>query len=222
MGSSKMNAYKNKKKYSRRNYLTNKSFQIRYMAMVIILMIIISVAVGITIYSITWLTLMDKLESTDAGPQINKIFMNLNDILFWRVSFIILGGVCLAGLITIFVSHRVAGPFSRANKIGRLISQGIIPGFLVLRKKDEAHDLAKLLNEIISKLNQVREKNTEILERSRSYLKQISKGLSKEEALGDSKKRLEELAKCIDEFEIFAREKTSSCDKEGVDYISKS
>lgn len=118
-----------------------------------------------------------------------------------------LGGVCLAGLITIFVSHRIAGPMFRANKIGGLISQGIIPASVGLRRKDEVRDLAQSLNAIISKLNQMWLKNTEILDRCRSCLRQVREGLLKEEVPTDYlKEQLDELDKCINEFEIFTRE----------------
>ena len=198
-----------RKKCRRKNYLTNKGFQLRYVAMVVILMIILSVAVGIIVYLVTWERLIDEIGPTDAGYRIDKIFTSLNDILFWKVSFVILGGVCIAGLITIFVSHRVAGPVFRANRVAKLISGGIIPAPVELRKKDEVHDLSKSLNEIISKLDEVRLKNTELLDRCRLCLKQVGEGLSsREEVPADYlKEQLDELNRCINEFEVFAREK---------------
>jgi len=182
----------------------SKSFQFRYTAMVIILMIIISVAVGMGIFTVTWDKLSGEL-GIKTARQIDAMFMDVKGALFWRVFFVIWSGVSIAGLITICLIHPMAGPLFRVNKIARMVSRGVIPAGVRFRKTDRVYDLTKSLNEMILRLDGLRVKNTEILDRSRSYLKQVTEGLSPEDPK-DLKGQLDKLAKCIDEFEIFARE----------------
>jgi hypothetical protein len=66
-------------KYKRRNYLIDKSLQLRYMAMVAIFMVFISIGTGCLIYFTTWITLIEKLG--DKAP-LDIVFADLNKIIY--------------------------------------------------------------------------------------------------------------------------------------------
>ena len=158
-------------KYKRRRYLINRSLQLRYIAMVAILMIAIAIVTGWMIYSTTWETLITQFEGE--SMVLDKVFTELNSLLLIRISLLILAGVCLSAILLLFVIHRIAGPLFRAKKTMELIGQGVIPEKITFRKKDELKELADAINEAISRLEQFRQMNSEaLLENARSRLDQ--------------------------------------------------
>ncbi len=192
-------------KYKRRNYLINKSLQLRYIGMVVVLMIIISIATGWVIYSTTWITLIDELEGKEI--MLDKVFMDLNNLLLVRISLLILVGACLAAIIVMFVVHRVAGPLFRVKHIMRLIGEGITPGKIRFRKKDELKDLAEAINEAISKITELREKNSEVVTNAKTCLKRAMEYLNKKPPeTGKAMQEIESVERDIEEFEIFKPE----------------
>ena len=196
-------------KRRRKRYLINKSLQLRYMGMVVVLMAIISVATGWVIYSTTWMTLIDKLEGKEV--MLDKIFMDLNNLLLTRISLLILIGVCLGAIIVMFIVHRIAGPLFRVERIMRTIGKGIIPEKVKFRKLDELKDLAEAINETISKITEVREKNSQVADNIETCLKKALEYLKSTPPKTDKAiEEVESAGRDIEGFEIFKTKETQT------------
>jgi methyl-accepting chemotaxis protein len=66
-----------------------------------------------------------------------------------------LGLVTLATIVvTLFVSHKIAGPMFRFEKELKQVTEGDLTKRVVLRKKDQITDMAESLNDMISSLHE--------------------------------------------------------------------
>ena len=178
------------KQKRRKIFLVNKSLQLRYMAMVAIMMTAISIITGWAIYAATWMTLLDRCGNQIA--MIDKIFLDLNNLLFIRISLLILSGVCIGVIIVMFMVHRIAGPLFRIKKVLKIIGDGIIPEKVRFRKKDELKDIADTVNEVISKISELQEENSNTIEKAKTCLKRA------EECMKNSPPRTDKTAKEIE------------------------
>ncbi|MFH0984211.1 MAG: hypothetical protein V1882_01615 [Candidatus Omnitrophota bacterium] len=75
------------------------------------------------------------------------ILDDVNRSLFWKFSLLLV----LLGWGTIFISHRVAGPFFRFSKAFNEVERGDYRARVSLRKRDEGHPVAQEFNEAMEK-----------------------------------------------------------------------
>ena len=73
-----------------------------------------------------------------------------------------------AAVLSIYLTHRLAGPLFRLEQTARELIRGNLALRIRLRKGDELHELAGLLNEVLDKLEQafrgIRESQTHVRE----------------------------------------------------------
>ncbi len=149
------------KKFKRRNYMINKSVQPRYMAMTALFVCIVSVITGWTVYSTIWMTLT---ESISGEPELAVILAELNEILFYRILLVLLSGMCVAVVISMFISHRIAGPVYRICRTLGELGEGKIPHRINLRKRDEFKELSSSVNSVIDKAEGISARNRETVD----------------------------------------------------------
>jgi len=71
--------------------------------------------------------------------------------LLWVFGIGVLLVIIQIGLLTIFFSHKLAGPIYRFERLCHTIIEGDYTGEIILRKGDEMQNLASLLNEVIAR-----------------------------------------------------------------------
>ena len=134
----------NHKQYSRRHYFINKEFQGRQIWNYFLL-----VAVG----SLLFIGLFSFFSSNTLSITYDNYHLQLGltpgillrKLLYAQWFFIVLGGGVVI-LITLFLTHRIAGPFYRFEKALDEMIQGNISRKIFLRQKDEGKELAKKIN----------------------------------------------------------------------------
>lgn len=146
--------------WKRRNYLVNKSLQPRYMAMVGILILIMSVLIAWIVYSTMWYALSEMLEG---DPMFYVRFRAMNIDLLGRFLTVIVLGSALAVILMMFISHRIAGPLFRLERTIREMGEGKIPLKVNLRQKDEFKQLAAVVNSAISRMEEKADRDREVL-----------------------------------------------------------
>ena len=190
------------KRRRRKIFLVNKSLQIRYMAMVAIMMIAISIVTGWAIYATTWMTLLDRCSNRIS--MIDEIFLDLNNLLFIRISLLILSGVCIGAVIMMFMVHRIAGPLYRTKKVLEVIGDGIIPGKVRFRQKDELKYIADGINKVIGKISEFQEKNLNTTEKSKTCLKRAEECMKNSPPQTDrAAKEIESALKSLSDIQTF-------------------
>jgi len=161
----------------RRIYLINKSVQLRYMAMVAILMILLAISTAWMTCATTWQELITKFEGN--AVLLGSCFENVNAMLLTRLSLLILGGICLGAVVTLFAVHRIAGPLFRVKRVMGSIGQGMVPGDIKFRPKDEFNDLAAAINTAISKIREYRQSSEHFSAEAEGSLKRAKEYLEK-------------------------------------------
>ena len=146
-------------KYKRHTYIIKTGLQFRYMGILIACMLTVAMSVGWIIYHTSWKQIINTPDlSID---KLYLIFENVNNQLLWWV----LGFVVLIAVISIFVSHKIAGPVYRLEESTKLIASGDLTHRVHLRQGDELGDLQDAFNEMTESLSKMVYKDREVIER---------------------------------------------------------
>ena len=135
-------------KPNRKEYLTNKKYQLKYTLVIVLAMLIVAVVIGATAY---W-----DICSGLSIEQAEKL-MQWDKYIF-RVVFLIFGAF-IAG---VFLSHKVIGPLRRIEESLEKINNGNFDINIKLRSGDEFQKVADGVNELSEKLRSLSEKNSEV------------------------------------------------------------
>lgn len=134
----------NQPRYKRRNYFINKEFQGRYIFNYFLL---------VTIGSLLFIGVFSFFSSNTLSIVYENYHLQLGvtpEILFKKILstqwlFVVFGGGAVV-IITLVLTHRVAGPFFRFEKSLDEMIDGDISNKIILREKDEGKDLAQKIN----------------------------------------------------------------------------
>lgn len=160
-------------KFLRKNYFVRKGFQLRFSLLVFVTTLAIGVIAIWTTYITTWQEISLQVENQQFYNKINDIYEKnpgadnasmINSIvvvefaeIFDRVSSTLvirmLIGSFVLFILSIFASHKIAGPLYRMERAARAIERGDLSVEVgSLRPGDELDDLARAIDGAISKL----------------------------------------------------------------------
>lgn len=128
----------------RKQYLIKKGVQLRFMIVIIVSMILIA---SVTWYSI-YTAVMQTLYSQFHGENLALIKHAITYKLLMR-SFLLIFAIAI---ISVFISHRMAGPVYKFEQTIRALSQGKEVEEIKLRKRDEFYGLATAINALINSM----------------------------------------------------------------------
>lgn len=136
------------KKYKRRKILIDRPFQLKYMALLISLLLfhtltVLAAVFGPTVYDLYSATTLEQ--KTEAARSILLFHKTM-----WPWIFAI---IATFGVLSIFVTHKMAGPLFRIITDLRSIESGDYSIRITLRKGDELIELAEQINSISDKFN---------------------------------------------------------------------
>lgn len=172
-----------------------RNFQIRYISLILLLMFIVVLLSGYTVYVTTWIIFGEKLAAVYPQGLLIDIIKQVNAVLLLRLLFL----MPLVFLIGLVLSNRIAGPMYRIKKYLARISSGQYDEDLVLREKDELKDIAEAVNVLVGKLRSAREKRLKRTEEIKESLGAISAELSSGNVNpANISSRLEEIHRKVD------------------------
>lgn len=185
-------------KHRRRTYLIKTGLQLRYMGIIISTMLLVAFGVGWVIYHTSWGMIANTQDLTLA--KLSDIFDTVNTSLtHWIVVFIF-----AIAILSIFVSHKIAGPVYRLEETTRIIASGDLTYQINLRQGDELQDLQEAFNTMSNSLRQMVTKDREVIDRlaeTSNKLKQTIKSGDKNpkelKAIADSLQNITEELKTI-------------------------
>jgi methyl-accepting chemotaxis protein len=131
--------------HRRKNYFIKPGFQSRLTAIFILIVIIVANIVGALVYGFSVIKLEGSLVDEAKLPIDSK---QLGQTLLPGVIIAELISIFIVAFICIFVTHTIAGPVYRMEKVARNIGEGDLTHFIKLRPKDELKDLADTMNEM--------------------------------------------------------------------------
>lgn len=128
----------------RKQYLIKKGVQLRFMIVIIVSMILIASVTWYSIYSAVMQTLYTQFH----GENLALIKHAITYKLLMRSLLLIFA----IAIISVFISHRMAGPVYKFEQTIRALSQGKEVEEIRLRKRDEFYGLATAINALINSM----------------------------------------------------------------------
>ncbi len=128
-----------KKPFKRRNYFINKQVQGIYALFIIMSVGIISLLVSMEI-------LRTFYNSFGAAGNTSAFFSNIDFPFILKVSALLVLGSLVIGGLSLFASHRIAGPIFRLNKSLKNLASGHFDERITFRKQDYFHEVAENFN----------------------------------------------------------------------------
>ena len=131
----------------RRNYFIEKKFQAKYILLTILLLLTYTLFFVAIIFAPYMLTLYFDYPMTQKEEAARAILLLHGKIWPWVAAVIV-----LFGIISIFITHKVAGPVYRLKKCLTEITRGNLDIKIKLRKGDDLKDLAEHINILVEEL----------------------------------------------------------------------
>ncbi len=141
----------NMRLFRRRTYFIKKSFQFRFiLTFCLVVLAGVAVSTGI-LFLLSSGTLTSSFQ--DSRLVIKETSFAILPIVLYT-NLITLGLITVAAIIvTLFVSHKLAGPLFRFEKDLEEIGKGNLVKQIRLRKQDQLKDIAESLNEMVNGLH---------------------------------------------------------------------
>jgi signal transduction histidine kinase len=157
--------------YSRKIYLINPKFQIRFSLYVCLLVFLTSIIYPFSIYE-----LMNSIITHFAlrNPEISTYYSNKRDALIIFLILLHLGFTCLTFFICVFFSHKIAGPLYKLQKHLKLIRDENYGDKLFFRKGDYFQELADDVNDTFTQLEDNYKNDLVYLSEVTSYINNLS------------------------------------------------
>lgn len=157
--------------YSRKIYLINPKFQIRFSLYVCLMVFLTSIIYPFSIYE-----LMNTIISHFSlkNPEIATHYSSKRDALILFLILLHLGFTCLTFFICVFFSHKIAGPLYKLQKHLKLIRDDSNPEKLFFRKGDYFQELADDVNATFDHLEDSYKNDLVYLSEVTSYINNLS------------------------------------------------
>lgn len=175
-------------KKRRKNYFIKKKFQVNFILKFCGLLVAGSFLSGLIIYVMSRNALTTAFENSRLVIKSAVDFI-MPAVLLSSLTVIILIGLA-AILVTLYVSHRIAGPLYRMEKDAQEVASGDLKKRFIIRGTDELKALAESLDEMAQNLKS-----------SIGAIKDAASELEKD-APPEMKAKLEKLNKVLDKFSV--------------------
>jgi methyl-accepting chemotaxis protein len=142
-------------KFQRRTVLIKRSLQLKYIGMVFLSVLLASLIVGGDIYYT--MARMILADNPSLGPKVTQF----NTIILVKLSLYLV----LMLLISLYVSHRFAGPIYRFEKSAQIVSSGDLTHRVSLRTGDELLELQEEFNGMLASLQALVQKDRNLAAR---------------------------------------------------------
>lgn len=136
------------KGFKRTQYLVAKKIQFRFAVFVMFFVVSVSVATSAAVFFSTLFVLGDKLAAVYPQGRLMPIIQSA-----YLTFFVIIGiSIPIVLFTSIRFSHRIVGPLPKIYRYLAELGNGTYPGRLIIRSKDELHDLAGAINRMADNL----------------------------------------------------------------------
>lgn len=143
----------------RKRILIGQKLQFKYVGLILTSVIFTCTILVFTVYlcCLSALTANNTNEQTVAV--VNGIIENINVMLLFELP-ILLVIACFVGVI---VSHKIAGPVYRLEKVANEVARGDLTACVNLRKDDELKQLSNIFNSVVENLQRLVSKDKKLI-----------------------------------------------------------
>ena len=139
----------------RKIYIIKRAFQLRYIFIVLIFIIITAALSSVVTYLAIFPYLSEKLANVYPQGRLIILLRNANAKALLSILFVF----PVAVWFSVILSHRIAGPWYRLEMSLQDLARGDLSHDISLRKNDELQSLATSLNKVIQNLREVAREN---------------------------------------------------------------
>lgn len=138
------------KKYKRsvKHILMKKGIQLKWIKLIAGTIILVLIGVELTVYG----TFRLMLGTSQLGRYAENILPLMYPGLHWWLIGEAGAFILIASLVALKISHKVAGPLYRIEKILNQISEGNPPEEIKIRRGDDLWDLVGVLNRVLKRI----------------------------------------------------------------------
>ncbi len=154
-------------RFQRRTVLVKRALQLKYIGMVFVSVLLASAIVGLDMYYT-----MARLVLND-NPQLASAVTQFNTIILVKLALYLV----LMLLISLYVSHRFAGPIYRFEKSAQIVSSGDLTHRVSLRTGDELLELQEEFNGMLASLQALVQKDRNLAARIAERLEAAARKL---------------------------------------------
>lgn len=138
-----------KEYFVRKHLLVQRSLQFKYIALVLFTILAICAIMFLTVYFTHWSLLTEKLATAQSRTALESVFGTLRVILLFELPLLLF----IAAVASVVVSHKVAGPVYRLQKVAYEVARGDLTHNVYLRKDDELKNLSAAFNSVIENMH---------------------------------------------------------------------
>lgn len=132
-----------KPRYKRRVIFVKKTLQFKYIATVLIAMVLAAFTVGWDVYYTMGRAIIDLNH-----PEVFPTFARINNLMLGKLAILLV----IIFVIALFVSHRFAGPIFRFERSSETVGTGDLTHRVRLRSGDELTQLQNCFNRMIENI----------------------------------------------------------------------
>lgn len=154
-------------RFQRKTVLVKRALQLKYIGMVFLSVLVASMIVGGDVYYSLMRVMLTEC------PSITDRIVQFNTVLLVKIALYL--GLML--LISLYVSHRFAGPIYRFEKSCQFLSTGDLTHRVSLRTGDELMELQEEFNGMASALQVLLQKDRNLAQRLSERVEEIAKRL---------------------------------------------
>lgn len=137
-----------RQKFKRTRYLVSTRFQLRYVSLILLFMLLTAVICSYVVYYTGMMLLAEKLANVYPQGRVVSIVNAVNLRILFSMALI----TPLVAIVGIYISHKIAGPIYRMEKFLTDMSSGNLTTQIVLRQGDELVGMADKMNELSNNL----------------------------------------------------------------------
>lgn len=150
-----------REQFKRRTVLVKKSLQIKVLALVFLSVLFAFLLIGGELYyTLARTVLLENPSLQDTFSKIHQVLL-VKGLLYLGIIF----------LISLFISHRMAGPIYRFEQSARALAEGDLTHRVVLRTGDELLELQEEFNRMAQSLQDRVRQERQVLERLAQEMK---------------------------------------------------
>ena len=176
--------------YRRRRYFIHKKIQIKYAVLTVSLLLLYSMILLAAVLAPYAMALFSDLPLSERS-QAADVFLMLDKSIWPGIGMVIL----FFGVLSIFITHKLAGPVFVFERMARNMAEGNLTVRAHLRERDDLHDLAEYLNQMADNTEAILINLDEEYKKLSLYVAELGREL---DARKISENTIIELAKKID------------------------
>lgn len=177
--------------FRRRIIVIKRVLQMKYVTLVFLSVLLTVTVVSLDIYYVIGKVFVKELRETD----LSALFRNASGLLAVHLAVLLLAVI----IISVFVSHKFAGPVFRLERIAESVGKGDLTVRASFREGDELFETAECMNRMIDSLKEKVGRETETALRTRRDLAALQEELKSGKLfIPDAVRRLEEICASLE------------------------